>query len=373
MLGLHGQFYVDVWEPARRYRATLGYRLADGTLVPLASSEVAELPPLGPADDRTWREMALPPPAAPAPLALKPVAPPAPPPPAVPPAVSSPPDDAKPVPLPDDALPSRIAALSPGVGGVATPQPAQTTARPAAALAAPTGEADDDRMPDNGGPGAWPTMTAEATAEPPPASPAPSPSPSAAAPLMPPRPVVQPFPLPPLEHSDHPAGGEIGGVTTGERPFWEMPATVWAGSPDAEGPSPLPGPSATGEHEAGTGDVQEAAPGAAPGADEGPTALPLPLENVLSLSSFVLGRDPVELEVNAELHVFGRVKPGSRLQLFGRDVRVRPDGTFSVHRPLASGAAIMPVLMTEQGEPETTEERAPGREHGHGEDPGEPG
>ena len=73
------------------------------------------------------------------------------------------------------------------------------------------------------------------------------------------------------------------------------------------------------------------AAGASDRATDQPSPLAaLPLENVLALSSFALGRETVEFEINAELHVFGRVRPGTRLQLFGRPVTLRPDGTFSV-------------------------------------------
>ncbi|MFO1120175.1 MAG: hypothetical protein U1E38_08825 [Rhodospirillales bacterium] len=71
----------------------------------------------------------------------------------------------------------------------------------------------------------------------------------------------------------------------------------------------------------------------------------LPLENVLTLSSFALGRDSVEFEINAELHVFGRARPGTRLQLFGRPVPLRPDGSFSITRPLPAGALVFSSLL----------------------------
>ncbi len=75
-------------------------------------------------------------------------------------------------------------------------------------------------------------------------------------------------------------------------------------------------------------------------------ARPLELENALTLSSYVLGRESVQLEVNAELRVFGRTRPGSELKLFGRRVAVRPDGTFSITRPLPNGALVLTALLT---------------------------
>lgn len=77
----------------------------------------------------------------------------------------------------------------------------------------------------------------------------------------------------------------------------------------------------------------------------------MPLENVLTYSSFGLGREEVDLEVHAELHVYGRATPGKKLTLFGRPVALRPDGTFSVRRPLPDGAVVLPLTVTtEDGE-----------------------
>lgn len=90
-------------------------------------------------------------------------------------------------------------------------------------------------------------------------------------------------------------------------------------------------------------------PAAAPAGDD-----PLALENVLTLSSHALGRGDVQLEVNAELRIYGRAKPGSDLHLFGRPVRLRPDGSFSTTRPLPQGALVISTLLSggfvEEGE-----------------------
>lgn len=76
---------------------------------------------------------------------------------------------------------------------------------------------------------------------------------------------------------------------------------------------------------------------------------PAPLEQVLGLSSLEHpGRD-VLLEVNAELHIYGRSKPNTELTLYGQIVKTRPDGSFSVRRPLPHGAVILPLLYTKQG------------------------
>ncbi len=82
---------------------------------------------------------------------------------------------------------------------------------------------------------------------------------------------------------------------------------------------------------------------------------PAPLESIMSLSSFALGRQSVNLEINAELHIYGRSQPGTELTMFGQRVTSRPDGSFSIRRPLPSGALVMPMIMasgspTGQGE-----------------------
>jgi len=77
---------------------------------------------------------------------------------------------------------------------------------------------------------------------------------------------------------------------------------------------------------------------------------PAPLEQILGLSSLELpGRD-VLLEVNAELHIYGRSKPDTELTLYGQIVKTRPDGSFSVRRPLPHGAVILPLLYTKKGD-----------------------
>ena len=62
------------------------------------------------------------------------------------------------------------------------------------------------------------------------------------------------------------------------------------------------------------------------------------------------GSSDVDFEVNAELHVFGRARPGSKLVLFGHPVPLRPDGTFSVVRPLPHGALVLSSLLIRSDE-----------------------
>lgn len=115
--------------------------------------------------------------------------------------------------------------------------------------------------------------------------------------------------------------------------------------PEPATPDPFPYPDADGTPPGGTAPAPVEAVGGSADREAGDDA-PLALESVLSLSSYALGRDPVQLEVNAEIHVFGRARPGATLNLFGRPVTLRPDGSFSIRRPLPAGALILSGLMT---------------------------
>ena len=119
----------------------------------------------------------------------------------------------------------------------------------------------------------------------------------------------------------------------------EMPRPAPAGAASAE----------TAETPAPPEGANEQVPPAPPG-QPAPDPFPLPLENVLTLSSYTPSPETVDFEINAELHVFGRVRPGTKLQLFGRDVPLRPDGSFSITRPLPSGALILSSLLVVGGE-----------------------
>lgn len=88
----------------------------------------------------------------------------------------------------------------------------------------------------------------------------------------------------------------------------------------------------------------------APASNESPATGPVPLESYVNYSSFESGRHGVELEINTELHVYGRAKPGSDLVLFGQKVQIRPDGTFSIRKPLPQGAVVIPLLFTPNGD-----------------------
>lgn len=130
----------------------------------------------------------------------------------------------------------------------------------------------------------------------------------------------------------------------------EAPAPV---SVDLDAPSALPeadaplslqgyGPPSPGADPVSLGGV--------PGPHE---AAALEQAQVAYSSSALAGEHP-ELEVHVELHVYGRARPGARLELFGRRVKLRPDGSFSIRRPLPQGAVVLPLDYFPEG--------------GHGED-----
>lgn len=77
----------------------------------------------------------------------------------------------------------------------------------------------------------------------------------------------------------------------------------------------------------------------------------VPLENYVSLFSAEHGSPQVALEVNVELHIYGRVKPGMELTFYGQRVPIRPDGSFSIRKPLPHGAVVLPLLAIETPKP----------------------
>jgi hypothetical protein len=107
---------------------------------------------------------------------------------------------------------------------------------------------------------------------------------------------------------------------------------------------PAIGPAAASVHEETSRSGEGAA---ADGGVAAEAAAELPLETMLAGSSFALGREQGGLELSAELHVFGRARIGAELHLFGRRVTLRPDGSFSVTRPLPHGSAVMKALLAD--------------------------
>lgn len=79
---------------------------------------------------------------------------------------------------------------------------------------------------------------------------------------------------------------------------------------------------------------------------------PMSLDQYVGLSSFTHGRREVALEVNVELHIHGRAKPGTELTLYGQPIPLRPDGTFSIRKPLPQGAVVLPLLAVDPPAPE---------------------
>jgi hypothetical protein len=75
------------------------------------------------------------------------------------------------------------------------------------------------------------------------------------------------------------------------------------------------------------------------------TPAPLPDENYVDLSSGGPAGGDNFLEVNAEIHVYGRAKPGSILHFQGQRVVTAPDGRFSLRKPLPKGALVLPLMF----------------------------
>lgn len=55
-------------------------------------------------------------------------------------------------------------------------------------------------------------------------------------------------------------------------------------------------------------------------------------------------RAPFAFHVDAELVVFGKTQPGAFVTLAGQPVKVRPDGTFTVQRPMVERREVIPVV-----------------------------
>jgi len=55
-------------------------------------------------------------------------------------------------------------------------------------------------------------------------------------------------------------------------------------------------------------------------------------------------RSAFSFDVDAELIVYGRTKPGSRVTLAGQPIRLRPDGSFAVRKSLPDRRQVLPVV-----------------------------
>jgi uncharacterized protein DUF4912 len=292
VVGLQGRRYVDVWGEARRYRGELGLRRPDGTLDPFAGSATVELPPLGPVTEYQ-------------PAAFGDATPPS-----EGPNAQTPPRPGEPVghplPLPPTEpsgfAPERLAAVPPPAGAAGCP-PAEATQ--AAAESGPAVSSMEPTLPE------WSVSE-------------------------PPEPARHPFPLPPLHPSEFVPEALVGGFLPAAELGSERPTSdPGGGAASHEEAKPEPPPSG------------EAPAAEVPASSSGDEPAPLPLENVVTLSSWVLGRETVEFEINAELHIFGRARAGAQLQLFGRKVTLRPDGSFSITQPLPNGALVLSSLLVD--------------------------
>lgn len=77
---------------------------------------------------------------------------------------------------------------------------------------------------------------------------------------------------------------------------------------------------------------------------EPPVTKSMALEHFIGCSSLEFAGRREELEVHAELHIYGRAKPGTRLTLYGQTLVLQPDGAFSIRRPIPAGAMVIPLL-----------------------------
>ncbi len=311
--------YVDVWKDGKTYVAELGL-LSGDRFAALARSNPVDLPPAGPSPELGFEWRAVSPPA---PAAIGPAPPPRPAPDLFRPLFPRRPADAQfPMVSPERIGP--IAAEAEPLPVVTEADPWPSDPWPSAAVPAAPGPADDvstDETVADGGfplapcgaPGAAAAEAAEATA---------------------------------VEVLGDPAALVLGALPAPEAlPVPGLPeALPVPGMPEA---LPVPGlpeaPAVPGMPETlpMTGTPETPA--------EPRSQAPLPLESLAAVSSFCLG-PAADFELNAELHVYGRTRPGATLSLFGRPVAVAPDGTFSVRRPLPNGALVLPVLLGTKGD-----------------------
>lgn len=145
----------------------------------------------------------------------------------------------------------------------------------------------------------------------------------------------------------------------------------------AVGPAAEPEPAAKPEPEPLRAPEAQAGPANLDAAEDPPAEVadPFPplfdLEAVLPVSSYILSGERVAFEATAELHVHGHAQPGSTVRLFGRDVPVRPDGSFSVVHVLAHDSPVLAsVLAAAAAEAKGTE---PGGAERQGAGPGSAG
>ncbi|HMP76302.1 MAG TPA: DUF4912 domain-containing protein [Kiritimatiellia bacterium] len=161
------------------------------------------------------------------------------------------------------------------------------------------------------------------------------------------------FPMPPLAAKpEAPAVGRQGPAAlqpdSAERTDWPSAEELARHVPDTSGSVPeMPAPAANAPAVHAEAPPSHASPAPVPPA---PPAS-LPLENYVTLSSYEHGNPQVALEVNVELHVYGRAKPGTQVSFYGQPVALRPDGSFSLRKPLPHGAVVLPLLAVDPPQP----------------------
>jgi hypothetical protein len=293
--GLESRCYVDLWQPGRVYEAELALRSAGGALQTMARSNRVQTP-------REQPDTALQAPERPPSAPID-----------VPPLSASRTDDAARATLRQAAADE---AAFPSAARVVVPDRVTDAVAPPEGFASePEGGACRTDEAERGG---------ELAAAPPPASPMGS---------------GPPGDLPPL------APGVEG--ETVEPALCEPPSALSREFPNAAPEEGRPEDSLAADYAEAVDGATLPPPGdrIARGHEAPPgEAAGVPL--VTFSSSSLAGSESV-LEVHAELHVFGRARPGSRLRIFGRPVALRPDGSFSVRRPLPAGAVVLPLDLEE--------------------------
>ena len=121
---------------------------------------------------------------------------------------------------------------------------------------------------------------------------------------------------------------------------------------DPEFPNPFPAEAVLQTAPEAAERVQPNVPEAANGYFEAESARPL-ASSVHNLSSSAL--TDAELEIHAELHIYGHARPDRELLLFGRRVPLESDGTFHVRQILQADASLLALLLPKVGNPSESE------------------
>lgn len=308
--GLQGHWYVDLWKDGHTHVADLGFRAADGRLVLLARSNPVSTPPA--AESPNYHTLAvdtaqagglrvtdlvLDPNLSPENTDVETGAP-----------LEGPP-----------AIPAAASPLPAWPNAAPEAPPATVPFEPTAPVAPPPERMQDEVQ-------AYFERAAEASAE---------------------------VPVRPLWSGHQPAVAPGAGSASAQR---EVPAG-WPSAEKLEQLVPASMAAAPAEPADRAEPASPAAPAiqpvpeAQPGASGPVGSSPMSLDSYVGLSSFENGRREVALEINVELHIHGRAKPGTELTLYGQPVPLRPDGSFSIRKPLPQGAVVLPLLAVDPPPP----------------------